>query len=858
MYSKTGIPNLHFMSHLKSLFALLLVSFSLHTYAQNPAPASPEQPRQSNKIKITGKVVEKTTRQPLEYATITFFFPNNPKPVSGGITDNKGEFAIEVNPGTYNIKAEFISFRATDINNRKLSADTNLGTIELSEDVTQLNEVVIRAESTTVDIKLDKKVYNVGQDLMVKGGTVSDVLDNIPSVTVDADGTIALRGNENVRVLIDGRPSNAINIAEALRLIPADAIDKVEVVTNPSARYDSEGGGGLLNIILKKGKNQGVNGTIIGTAGNPESYGLSANVNYKTKDFNLFTTSGYNSRTNPGKGITNTEYFDDSGNTTNFINERRDNERKNKGFNTNFGFDWYLNKSTTWTNALNFRKYSGENPERVFYDNFDENHDYLSTDYRINQQQSHDIDLEYSTNFVKNFKKEGHKLTFDGSFSDSRDKDFSQINGGVEITGNVQKQNRNTIKTDYVLPLGKDGESQFEAGYKGDFNHLLTVFRVDSLDTALGQYAPNQQYTNTLDYGEKINALYTQYGTKFNKLSVLVGLRFEDSNINIDQLTTGELVNKHYNNFFPSAFLTYELSDFSNVSLNYSRRISRPRGRQINPFSNYSSNINIFRGNPDLNPAFTDAFDLGYLKRWKKLTLSTSAYLNKTTDAFQYIRAESGDFVATVIDGEDIQNPDGSITVVGGEDFQTPVILTTPINLATEYRMGFEFTLNYSPFKWWRLNSNFNFYQINTRGDYNYIDFEGNPVSQNFDNDASSWFTRLTSKVTLPYKIDWQTNLTYNGPQSNAQGRTHGMFAANLGFSKDFFKEKATVTLNIQDVFNSRKRIVETDLERFSSHSEMQWRTRQINLSFTYRFNKKKDPKEKMPRNEDNGDDFQG
>lgn len=818
-----------------------------------------QQP-EARKISISGTVIEKTSKQPLEYATVAFFRPNNPKAVAGGITDNKGQFSIEVNSGTYDIKIEFISFQPTEIKQKSLTENTNLGTISLSEDVTQLNEVVVRAENTTVEIKLDKKVYNVGQDLMVKGGTVSDVLDNIPSVTVDSDGTIALRGNENVRVLIDGRPSNAINVAEALRMIPADAIEKVEVVTNPSARYDSEGGGGLLNIILKKGKNQGVNGTLIGTWGNPENYGISGNLNYKTEDFNFFTTTGYNYRVNPGNGMTNTEYLNDDGTTRNFINERRDNERLSKGYNSNIGFDWYLDKTTTWTNSMNLRRYQGSNPDRVFYDNFDADHNYLFTDFRFNDQRSKNTDFEYNTNFVKNFKKDGHKLTVDGSFSEDRDIDDSEINFAAETTANNQRQGRNTIKADYVLPFGKDGKSQFEAGYKGDFNSLLTAYRVDSLNTATGQYEPNLQYTNTLDYKEKINALYTQYGSKINKFSYLLGLRWEYSNIDINQLTTQEFNNKKYNNFFPSVFLTYELPGESSISLSYSRRISRPRGRQINPFSNYSSNINIFQGNPDLDPAFTDAFDLGYLKKWKKLTLSTSAYVNKTTDSFQFIRKESGLFDIRIQGGADEIINGEAVNIVDEPDIITPVILTTPINLATEYRMGFEFTLNYNPFKWWRLNSNFNLFRVETQGDYTYTDFQGNIQTQNFDNEAYSWFTRLTSKVTLPYKIDWQTNLTYNGPQDNAQGRTRGQFGANLGFSKDLFKEKATLTLNIQDVFNSRKRINETELESFRSYSEMQWRVRQITVSLTYRFNKKKErEKERQPRNEDNGgDDFQG
>ena len=814
------------MKYLKTAFSFFLLSISILTFGQTRPEAK--------KVKITGTVIEKVSKQALEYATITFINNRNPKAIFGGITNAKGEFDIEINAGSYDVKIEFISFKATEIKQQILKESTNLGQIALDEDANQLNEVVIRSEKTTVEIKLDKKVYNVGSDLMVKGGTVSDVLDNIPSVSVDSDGAVSLRGNANVRILIDGKPSNAINIAEALRQIPADAIDKVEVVTNPSARYDSEGGGGLLNIILKRGKNKGLNGTIIASGGNPENYGLSGNINFKSEKFNVYTTTGYNYRINPGHFIFNTEYLNADGSTRNYIDELRNNERLSKGYNSNFGIDLYLDKTATWSNAVNIRKNNGENPETISYTNYDVNHVYTNTNYRFSDQLSDGLNAEYTTNFTKKFKRDGHKFTIDGTFSKNTDNDFSLITSSItEKTSNEQKQNRNMIQSDYVLPFGK--ANQFEFGYKGDFNKLITDFKVGSLDAG-GNYSPNTQYTNILDYRESVNALYSQFGTKINKFSLLFGLRWEDSKIEINQLVTNEFNTQKYSNFFPSAFFTFEISDASSVSLSYSKRISRPRGRQINPFSSYASNINIFRGNPNLKPAFTDALDFGYLKRWDKLTFNTSIYANKTTDSFQFIRRESGDFVNGI-----------------------PVILSTPINLATEYRYGFEFTLNYSPYKWWKLNSNFNFYQNQTQGDFSYTNSQNITVAQNFDNSASSWFTRLTSKVTLPYKIDWQTNVTYNGPENNAQGKSLGMVGANLGFSKDVFKDKATIALNVQDVFNSRKRMYDTNIPNvLNSYTEMQRSIRQITLSFTYRFNKKKEERTKPQRGGENGDDFQG
>lgn len=791
----------------------------------------------SSKIIITGNIVETSSKKALEYATITLKNNTNPKSIYGGITDNKGNFSIEATAGTYDILFEFISFKPFKINQIQLTSNTNFGKISLEEDFTQLKEVVIRAEKTTVEIKLDKKVYNVGKDLMVKGGTVSDVLDNIPSVTVDVEGNIALRGNDNVKVLIDGRPSNAISVSEALRLIPADAIDKVEVITNPSARYEAEGGGGIINIILKKGKNQGINGTFIGNVGDPKNNSLNGTLNYKTKEFNLFTTQGNSDKNNPGNAIVNSRYLNDDNTTRDFMNENRTNDRLNKTYNGNFGMDWFLDKTLTWTNIVNFRRSVGDNTDTVFQNYYNQNFVFDYTRNRINREDSKSKNVEFTTNFTKNFKKEGHKLTVDGSFSSNTDKntalitDTSTQNSDVSIgvTGNNQIQSRNLFQTDYIYPFGKG--CQFEAGYRGDFSVNTTDYAVTVDGT------PNNYFTNILEYKEKVNALYVNYGFKVKKFSFLFGTRWEDSNIEVNQLGTNEFNNKRYNNFFPSAFLTYEFDGQTSASISYSKRLQRPRGRQLNPFNNLSSNVNIFVGNPDLDPSFTDAIDLGYLKKWRKLTFSTSLYGNRTTNAIQFVRRESGDF----------QNG-------------LPIILSSPINLAIEHRTGFEFTLNYSPYKWWKLNSNLNFFYVEINGDFNYIDFNGNPVSQNFDNSTTSWFTRLTSKITLPYKIDWQTNATYNGSQKNAQGRSLGIFSMNLAFSKDVLKDKGTVALNISDVFNSRKRIMETYIPGLvESYGEMQWRVRQINLSFTYRFNIQKNEREKPRKTiQDDGGDFQG
>ncbi|OXB03188.1 outer membrane beta-barrel family protein [Flavobacterium pectinovorum] len=810
------------MKQIKFAVLLVLLFTSFYNYAQQP-------PAGRNKVKVTGKVFEKVSKQPLEYATISIMAPNDTKVIAGGITNPKGEFEVAVAPGTYDIKIEFISFKSTEIKQKSIEDDTNLGVVNLSEDAAQLNEVVVRAEKSTVEIKLDKKVYNVGQDMIVKGGTVSDVLDNVPSVSVDTEGNVSLRGSDNIRILIDGRPSNAINVAEALRQLPADAIDKVEVITNPSARYDAEGGSGLINIILKKGKNQGFNGTFIASTGLPETYGLSANLNYKTEKLNYFTTGGYNYRTNEGGGKTNSEYFNEDGTTKSYLDEDRDTKRTRDGFNGRAGVEWTLTPTTFWTNAINYQKNTGEDVDVINYNNYDAARAFTGASSRLNNADTGSENVEFTSNLIKNFNDKGHKLTADLSISRNTDDSNSIITASPNFntTLNDQVQKQVLLQADYVLPLGKGG--QFEAGYKGSFGDLNNQYVItDDLNQ------PDPNLSNTLEYKENINALYTQYGFKVNKFSYLFGLRWEDTNIQVNLLDNNDFNTKKYNNLFPSAFISYEISDQSNFTASYSKRLSRPRGRFMNPATNYSSNINIFQGNPDLDPSLTDKYDIGFIKRWDKVTFNTSAYFEDTKDVFSFVRSPTGELVNGI-----------------------PVILSKPINLGQEQKFGFEFTFNYTPFKWWKVNSNFNFYNVKTTGENSYVDVvTGETVVQNLDNQANSWFARINSKVTLPYKIDWQLTGMYNGEQKTAQGKNLGQLGINTAFSKDVLKDKATIAFNISDIFNSRIMKSYTYLENQTSYSEMQFRKRQFNLSFTYRFNKAKNERDKnaAPKNDGGGE----
>lgn len=816
------------MKNIKNYLTIFFLILGIYTFAQpNGAP---------KKIIISGNVIDKRSKIPLEYATISFQNTKRPEILSGGITDAKGNFSIEIFASEYNVKIEYISFKSIEFKNKKYTENANLGTINLEEDATQLAGVELRAEKTSVEIKLDKRVYNVGQDLMVKGGTVSDVLDNVPSVSVDSEGNVLLRGSENVRILIDGKPSNAISINDALKLIPADAIEKVEVITNPSARYDAEGSSGIINIILKKGKTRGINGIVTLTAGDPENSSATGNFNYKTEQFNMFTTQGYRKTDSPGNFLFESEYLNSDGSIRNYVTETRKYSRLSKGYNGNFGFDWYLTPSATWTNTFSYRKNDNTNPINVSFDSYNAQKIYTGTRFRFNNENSKGENIEFASNFIQKFKKDGHQLNVDFSFSTNKDDDKTYITD-VTLERNFidRDQNRHLFQLDYVLPL--NDKSRLEAGYRGEFLENTNDFVFERFIN--NQWENQIFFSNLFEYKEKVNAFYTQFGSKIGKFNYLLGLRWEDSVIDVNQLTTNDLNTKKYNNFFPSAFLNYEISETLGLSLSYSKRIQRPRGRQLNPFSNISSNLNIFRGDPNIDPSYTDALDFGIIKRWDKLTLNTSTYFNITNNVSQFIRRESGIFT----------------------DDGTPVLLTGPVNVAKENKVGFEFTLNYTPYKWWKLNGNFNFFRNETIGEFRYNNFVNQPVVINLDNVATSWFSRINSKVNLPFKIDWQTNFTYNAPQKTAQGSIEGIAFMNIAFSKDILKDKGTLNFNVSDIFNSNKRIFDANIPNFvNSHTEVQWRVRQITLSFTYRFNKSKNEQENRPRkrneNQEGGGDM--
>ncbi len=787
------------------------------------------------KIILTGKVIDKDTKQPLEYATIVIKSLDG-KIITGGITDAKGEFNIQIAKGTYDISIEFISFKTKQFKSKEITGNTDLGTIVLEVDAQTLNEVVVIAEKSTVEIRLDKKIYNVGKDMTVKGGTASDVLDNVPSVSVDVEGNVSLRGSENVRILINGKPSGLVGLSstDALRQLPADAIEKVEVITSPSARYDAEGTAGILNIILRKGKANGFNASVSASAGNPDNFGGSTNLNYRTNKANYFASGGYNYRNAPGSSSSKVTYFDDNKDITSFRNEKRDYDRKNDGYNTRFGMEYFLTDKTSLTGSFLYRKSDGEDVSTNISKELDANKILTRTNKRIEIEDEKEKTTEYDLNFMHDFNKDGHKLTLDFQYEESIENNGSFITDSdifPSLTVNEPERSSTDndskdilFKGDYVLPIGD--KSQFEFGFNVSLNQLNSDYLVEGFDAETNQFYNNTNFSNTLDFEQNIYALYSQYGNKIDKFSYLFGLRMENTDRKINLLQTNENFDKNWTEFFPTINLGLEFSDKESLTLGYSRRLSRPRHWFLNPFESRTSQTYIRTGNVNLDPTYTNSFDLGYLKRWEKLTLNSSLYYQHAINNIEMAQKE------------EIRDVNG---------VETLVIITTPINLSSQDRYGFEFTANYNPIKWWKITNSFNFFKAVTEGNFN-------DISYNSDN--VSWFTRLESRISLPGKIDWQTSGMYMGPSESARSKRKGMVNVNLAFSKDILKEKGTLALNVSDLFNTRKR-ESTDISPTTiSENEFQWRKRQVMLNFTYRFNQKK--KMERPQREENGGGEEG
>jgi outer membrane receptor protein involved in Fe transport len=804
-------------------FALLFFGLISTLFAQRPQGGGPGN---FSKLKLTGIVVDKETQEPLEYATISLINKRFPERIQGGITDAKGNFNLEVFPGQYTITIEYIGFDKVNIENKVLRENEDLGRIELEIAAETLQEVELVGERTEVEIRLDKRIYNVGKDITVRGGSVADVLDNVPSVSVDVEGNIALRGNENVRILINGKPSGLVGLSgpQGLRSLPAESIEKVEVVTSPSARYEASGTAGILNIILKKEELEGFNGSFILNGGFPSTYGGNATLNWRTKKLNLFSTTSLRNSESRGGGIFESENF----NPVRFVNEDRDYQRFRNSIFFNLGAEYFFNDKTSLTVSGFVRKSNNESNNTTEIENLNASGLVIDRFGRYQFEEEVDNSQQLSANFTKKFDDKGHELIieFQTEASGEDESDLAENTSTFnQESETLEDQNRTLLQMDYVWPVNEN--TQFELGYRGDFSTQKTEYNV--FDLLESGRTPNIQLTNFLGFTQNVNAAYTQFGQKIEQFSYLMGLRMEKTHIEIDQRTSNIYKEKDYTDWFPTLNLSFEFSEKENITLGYSRRIRRPRSWSLNPFRSLTS-LTFFReGNPDLDPSYSNLYDLGYLKRWDKFTFNGSIYYQKATQVIERITEATGELV------------------VVSEDplVELPQFRSTSINLSENARTGTEFTLTYSPKRRVRISGNFNIFNSETIGSYKGVAL---------DREIISWFARLNSSFPMPFGINTQFNGFYFGPRANAQTESKGIVTFSGALNKPMLNDKATLSFRVSDILNSSKRKSTTETADFRNYTEFQWRQPTYIFTFTYRVNERKMDRRRNNRGQNFGD----
>ncbi|MCF8237280.1 MAG: TonB-dependent receptor [Saprospiraceae bacterium] len=785
----------------------------------------------SQQSTLLGRILDEDAGRPLEFAAVSVLNATDSTLINGGISDQDGTFFLTLSPGQYLVQVDYIAYTSLLAGPVRIAPGQTLdmGDLQIHPEAALLSEIEVNAEKNQMQLTLDKKIYNVGKDIANTGSTAADILDNVPSVTVDVEGNVSLRGSSGVRILIDGRPSGLIGVGDSdgLRSLPSNMIDRIEVVTNPSARYEAEGMAGIINIVLKKERQQGWNGSFETTLGYPLEWGGAANLNYRRSRINLFANYGIRYRTSLGGG---TQYQEFYRNDSIFINDQvRDHDRNSLSHNVRFGLDLFIGQGGTLTTAFNYRYSQDDNLTKLTYHDYleDLQHPLLIT-RRSDNEDELEPTLEYALNWKKTFGRDDHVWTADARYQDNAEHERSDFleqyflpdgNQSSEPdkeqrSDNMESERNIIFQSDYQYPLSKTGK--IEAGIRAGLRDIDNDFLVE--ERMLEEWAPLVGFNNQFRYDEDIYAAYAIWGEQWKPVSVQAGLRYEYTDISTELVETGEQNPRTYGELFPSAHISFQLPQDQSLQVSYSRRINRPEFRSLNPFLTFSDVRNIWTGNPDLDPELTNAFEVGHIKTWAKGSISPVLFYRKTDHVIDRIRTVDADGISYI----------------------------RPENLDIQHDMGLEVTFSYEPFAIWRVNGNVNFFRSIT---------DGTNLGEEFTADAYTWFGRLSSRVTLFQKVDLQINYNYRAPRVTTQGKYLAMQHLDMGASMDVLKNKGTVTLSGRDIFNTRRRIYENRGEDFYTRGNFQWRRGSVNLTFAYRLNQQK-TRDNKEGGTDGGDGF--
>lgn len=774
---------------------------------------------------VRGKVVDRSTSKGLEYATVMVYNQSDSSFVSGSITGPNGEFEIKLKPGIYKVKVQFLAYGTITVSDVLISRTIqlrDLGNLVLSPDDALLREAEVVAERSTVEMTLDKRVFNIGRDISSKASNAVEVLENIPSVTVDVEGNVSLRGDEGVRILIDGKMSGMAGIGSknALRAISADMIERIEVITNPSVRYEAEGSSGIINIVLKRDRRKGYNGSIDLNAGFPWQAGLGLNTNYRLNKMNLFANYNINHTENQGDGKIYREIF-----STRIITDQKT-ERIRRSFNNTLrvGADYLPNAKTSLSGSIMYRYSTGKNPSVVDYNDFINGSLYKTTQRR-EEQSDKDPTMEYALDLKRQFNNKDHQLTASFRHTINTDLENASIIEKVLFSQTLpypddllqrmstQQQNNSTqAQIDYFQPLRQ--KEKLETGIRFQNRQITNDYKVEQRDDT-GNFNVMPEFSNVFRFGEDIFSAYLLYGREKNKISYQLGTRSELSKISTKLVQTGEENHSNYVDFFPSGHFTYKFNLNNSLQLSYSRRIRRPGFWQLNPFRTITDNRYIMTGNPGLKPVYTNAFEIGYLRFFKQGNINFNTYYRQSNDVFMRIER---------IDS-------------------TGIAYVRPENFASRDDLGVEIIGMANPYKWLNLNGSLNFFRSVTQGEL---------YGRTYHVEDYSWTGRLMARANLKKGVDAQLTLNYQGKSKTPQGNRLPAFGADAGLSKDVLKNKGTLTLNIRDIFGTRRHAYETFDSKFYSKTEFRWTGTVVTLNFNYRINQqKKRAPERRPDSEE-------
>ncbi len=758
---------------------------------------------QQKRTTFTGKVVEKSSGQPIAYATVLVADNETKQAIDGTTTLEDGTFSLETNASNYYIEISFIGFKK-----KVLQAPTterpkiDLGTIEISEDAQQLEEVVVEGEISQTVFKLDKRVFNVGKDLSTTGASALEVLNNVPSVNVNIEGQISLRGSQGVQVLINGKPSILTSDENnALGTITADMIDRVEVITNPSAKYDAEGTSGIINIVIKKEEQKGLNGSISVNTGAPNNHSIGVSLNRRTEKFNLFAQLGAGYRELPNEiTVRNTDLT-----TGNTILSEGEEFRNEEFYNFILGTDYYFSPTSVLTLSGNFALEIEDQPSTTNFAALDGTGNETSAWERTEVTEARNPKFQYELQYKKDFEDdEDHDLLF-SALGNFFGKDQSSEFLDATISGEDRDAEQNTrtdfkesvftFKLDYSKPFSD--EFSVETGAQYILNDVSNDFEVQNLEN--GEFVTDPGLTNIFEFDQNVLGVYGTAAYEGEKWGLKAGMRLENTEVGTLLVNTNEANDQNYTNLFPSAHTSYKFSEKVSMQAGYSRRIYRPRLWDLNPFFNIRNNFNIRQGNPNLLPEFTDSYEVTGIFFVGKTPLNLGVYHRYTTDIIERISF-----------------------------FEDNVNITRPENIGTNNAWGVEFNTKYSPANWLTFNVDFN---------YNTFSRQGSFEDTVFDFSANRWSSKLLTKIKIPWDIDFETTGNYRSAYQTVQGEINDVAFLDLGLRKKILKGKAVLNLSVRDAFASRIRenqIVQNDFEVFNRS----FRARFVSFGFSYGFGK--------------------